>query len=48
MGPVLFFGSALWLIWSYPLTPARHARMRARFQRVQARKQILAAESGSI
>ncbi|HSG88536.1 MAG TPA: MFS transporter [Pseudomonadales bacterium] len=37
MGPVLFFGSALWLIWSYPLTPARHARMRARMARRRAR-----------
>lgn len=38
MGPVLFFGSALWLIWSYPLTPVRHARMRALAARRDARR----------
>lgn len=37
MGPVLFFGSALWLIWSYPLTPERHARLRERMARRAAR-----------
>ncbi|MEE4298535.1 MAG: MFS transporter [Pseudomonadales bacterium] len=37
MGPVVFFGSALWLIWRWPLTPARHARMRERMARRDAR-----------
>ena len=38
MGPVVFFGSALGLIWNYPLTPARHARLRARLARREARR----------
>ncbi|MBX3707577.1 MAG: MFS transporter [Pseudomonadales bacterium] len=33
IGPLLFYGSALWLIWTYPLTPERHARLRARVER---------------
>ncbi|MEE4359940.1 MAG: MFS transporter [Pseudomonadales bacterium] len=37
MGPVLFFGSALYLVWSYPLTPVRHARLRASLARREAR-----------
>lgn len=28
LGPVVFYGMAMKLIWSYPLTPARHARLR--------------------
>ncbi|NBQ12550.1 MAG: MFS transporter, partial [Gammaproteobacteria bacterium] len=38
MGPVVFFGSALGLIWNYPLTPARHARLRERLARREARR----------
>lgn len=37
LGPVLFFGLALKLIWNYPLTPARHARLRERLERRAAR-----------
>jgi Na+/melibiose symporter-like transporter len=33
LGPVFFYGLALKLIWNYPLTPARHARLRARLER---------------
>ena len=43
MGPVLFFGSALGLIWNYPLTPARHARLRERLARREARRAAAAA-----
>lgn len=28
LGPVVFYGLAMKLIWSYPLTPARHAAAR--------------------
>lgn len=37
LGPVVFYGLALRLIWSYPLTPARHARLRASLDRRAAR-----------
>jgi glycoside/pentoside/hexuronide:cation symporter, GPH family len=37
MGPVVFYASAMWLIWSYPLTPARHARLRERVERKNQR-----------
>jgi len=33
LGPVLFYGLALRLIWNYPLTPVRHARLRASIER---------------
>lgn len=33
LGPVVFYGLAMKLIWSYPLTPARHARLRERLER---------------
>ncbi len=29
-GPIVFFGLAMLFIWSYPLTPQRHARLRER------------------
>jgi GPH family glycoside/pentoside/hexuronide:cation symporter len=29
-GPILFYGLTLGLLWSYPLTPKRHARLRER------------------
>lgn len=32
-GPIFFYGLAMRLIWSYPLTPARHARLRERIAR---------------
>ena len=32
-GPILFYGLAMKLIWSYPLTPARHQRLRERIER---------------
>ncbi|MBT7335789.1 MAG: MFS transporter [Gammaproteobacteria bacterium] len=37
LGPVVFYGLALKLIWNYPLTPQRHARLRARLERRSAR-----------
>jgi len=37
LGPVVFYGLALKLIWNYPLTPSRHARLRARLERRAAR-----------
>jgi GPH family glycoside/pentoside/hexuronide:cation symporter len=37
LGPIVFYGLALRLIWSYPLTPARHARLRSRLERRAAR-----------
>ena len=33
LGPVVFYGLAMKLIWSYPLTPARHARLRESLER---------------
>jgi Na+/melibiose symporter-like transporter len=33
LGPIVFYGLAMKLIWSYPLTPARHARLRERIDR---------------
>ena len=36
-GPVLFYGLAMKLIWNYPLTPARHARLRDTIARREAR-----------
>jgi len=36
-GPIFFFGLAMLFIWSYPLTPARHARLRQRIERRNAR-----------
>ncbi|MGD8832763.1 MAG: MFS transporter [Pseudomonadales bacterium] len=37
LGPIFFYGLALRLIWRYPLTPARHARLRASLDRRAAR-----------
>jgi Na+/melibiose symporter-like transporter len=37
MGPVLFYSGALWFIWTYPLTRERHARLRDRLTRRNAR-----------
>ncbi|MFT5692300.1 MAG: GPH family glycoside/pentoside/hexuronide:cation symporter [Oceanicoccus sp.] len=37
LGPVLFYGLALKLIWNYPLTPLRHARFRERIERRKIR-----------
>lgn len=39
-GPIFFYALAFSLIWSYPLTPARHARLR---ERIERRNQRLAA-----
>ncbi|MFT5560907.1 MAG: Na+/melibiose symporter-like transporter [Candidatus Azotimanducaceae bacterium] len=33
LGPVVFYGMAMKLIWNYPLTPTRHARLRASLER---------------
>jgi glycoside/pentoside/hexuronide:cation symporter, GPH family len=40
MGPVLFYGGALWFIWHYPLTRERHARLRDRLLRRNERLAI--------
>jgi glycoside/pentoside/hexuronide:cation symporter, GPH family len=37
LGPIVFYGLALKLIWNYPLTPVRHARLRALLERRAAR-----------
>ena len=37
LGPVLFYGMAMKLIWNYPLTPLRHARLRKNLERRNAR-----------
>jgi Na+/melibiose symporter-like transporter len=37
LGPIVFYGLALKLIWNYPLTPARHARLRDSLERRAAR-----------
>jgi len=36
-GPIFFYSLAMYFIWSYPLTPARHARLRLRIERRNAR-----------
>ena len=41
LGPVLFYSMALKLIWNYPLTPVRHARLRERIERRNARLALL-------
>lgn len=33
LGPIVFYGLAMRMIWSYPLTPERHARLRVRLER---------------
>jgi Na+/melibiose symporter-like transporter len=38
LGPIFFYGLALKLIWSYPLTPVRHARLRERIERRNAKR----------
>lgn len=43
-GPILFYGLALGLIWSYPLTPERHARLRERMARKAQRQEKLLNE----
>jgi Na+/melibiose symporter-like transporter len=40
-GPIFFFGLAMIYIWSYPLTPKRHARLR---ERIELRTARLAAK----
>ncbi|MEM7018598.1 MAG: MFS transporter [Pseudomonadota bacterium] len=46
MGPVVFFGAALWLTWFYPLTPERHERIRDRLSKKMARIEARKAASG--
>ncbi len=36
-GPIFFYSIAMYFIWGYPLTPVRHARLRARIERKQLR-----------
>jgi Na+/melibiose symporter-like transporter len=36
-GPIFFFGLAMIFVWSYPLTPARHERLRHRIERKNLR-----------
>lgn len=45
LGPIVFYSAAFYYIWSYPLTPKRHAQLRARIERTRARKAAL-AQSG--
>ncbi len=44
LGPIVFYGLAFKLIWSYPLTPLRHARLRERLERRAARRRAISAE----
>ena len=37
LGPIFFYGLAMKLIWSYPLTPQRHKRLQERLARRNAR-----------
>jgi len=37
-GPIFFYSIAMLFIWGYPLTPERHARLRARIERKAERK----------
>jgi glycoside/pentoside/hexuronide:cation symporter, GPH family len=37
LGPIVFYGLAMKLIWSYPLTPQRHERLRGSIDRRNAR-----------
>ena len=37
LGPIFFYGIAMKLIWDYPLTPKRHARLREMLERRTAR-----------
>ncbi|MEQ8858006.1 MAG: MFS transporter [Pseudomonadales bacterium] len=48
LGPIFFYGLALRLIWNYPLTPARHARLRASLDRRAERLAALRAEPRDI
>ena len=43
LGPILFYGLALKLIWAYPLTPKRHARLRESLERRRIRLAGLSA-----
>ena len=36
-GPIFFYSIAMYFVWSYPLTPLRHQRLRARIERKTAR-----------
>ncbi len=36
-GPIFFYSIAMYFIWSHPLTPERHARLRERIERKNAR-----------
>lgn len=42
--PAFFFGTALYLVWKYPLTPERHASLRIMIEKRNAR---LAAKAGA-
>lgn len=42
-GPIFFYSIALYFLWSYPLTPARHARLRDRMEKKAARQAAVAA-----
>lgn len=45
LGPVVFFGLAMKLIRSYPLTPARHAQLRERLEHRNTRLAALRASN---
>jgi Na+/melibiose symporter-like transporter len=46
LGPVFFYGLAMKLIWNYPLTPARHARLRLSLERRAVRLAERGASAG--
>ena len=37
-GPIFFYSIALYFLWSYPLTPQRHEKLRQRIARKLARQ----------
>lgn len=47
LGPIVFYALAFRLIWSYPLTPSRHARLRERLERRNARRALTQADSAA-
>ena len=45
LGPIVFYGLAMRLIWNYPLTPARHKRLQERLARRTKRLAAKRAQS---
>ena len=46
LGPIAFYGSAMGLIWGYPLTPVRHERLRGMLERRAKRLSGAQGQSG--